>query len=86
MRRVCKPDGKIIMVEHVLSRNKFIAFLQHIHNPITRFLFGYNVNRDTINNIKKAGLRIIKEENLALNDIFKFVICEPNKKDKNEKE
>lgn len=80
IRRVCKSNGKIVMMEHVLSKNKLVAFLQHVHNPIMRFLFGVNINRDTILNIKKAGLKIVNEENLASNDIFKFVVCDPNKK------
>lgn len=75
IKRVCKPNGRILMIEHILSKNKFIAFLQHLHNPITKFFFGFNVNRDTIFNIKRAGLQIVAEENLASNDIFKLIIC-----------
>ena len=53
------------MLEHVLSRYKLIAFLEHLHNPITKTLFGFNVNRKTTENIKKAGLKINKE--IAIN-------------------
>ncbi len=80
IRRVCKSNGKIVMMEHVLSKNKLVAFLQHVHNPIMKFLTGVNINRDTISNIKKAGLKIVNEENLASNDIFKYIVCESNKK------
>ncbi|HII14880.1 MAG TPA: class I SAM-dependent methyltransferase [Nanoarchaeota archaeon] len=80
MARVCKPDGKIIMLEHVLSSNRLIALWQKIHNPIARWLFGDNINRDTNGNIRKAGLKIVLEENLALKDVFKLVVCSPNKK------
>ena len=57
----------------ILSKNKLIAFLENLHNPITKFLVGVNVNRDTAENIKKYGLKIIKEENLALKDVFKKI-------------
>ena len=80
IKRVCKPNGKIVMIEHVLSKNKFIAFLQYLHNPITKFLLGFNIDRDTISNIKKAGLKITIERNLKSNDIFKFLVCKLNKK------
>lgn len=80
MRRVCKPNGKIVVIEHVLSKNRIIALLQHIHNPVTRYLFGFNVNRDTVSNIKKAGLKITSEKNLALNGVFKIITCRPDKK------
>ena len=71
MRRVVKKKGKIIMLEHVLSKNKWVAFFEHLHNPLTRFLFGINVNRDTMRNIERSGLRVVKEQNLAFYDVFK---------------
>lgn len=80
MRRVCKPNGRILMMEHVVSKNWLIALWQKIHNPITQWLVGVNINRDTVGNIRTAGLKIIKEENLALKDVFKLVVCSPNKR------
>ncbi|HID27452.1 MAG TPA: class I SAM-dependent methyltransferase [Methanosarcinales archaeon] len=73
MKRVCKINGKIIMLEHVKSKNQLIAMVSEILNPITLFLFGFYVNRDTIENIKNAGLNIIEEKNLALKDVFKLI-------------
>lgn len=77
MKRVCKINGKIIMLEHVKSKNQLIAIIEEIHNPITLFLFGFNVNRDTIENVKNAGLNIIEEKNLALKDVFKLIKAKP---------
>lgn len=71
MKRVLKKEGKIILLEHLLSKNKLIEFIEHLHNPFTKYLFGFNVNRDTIGNIKKSGLKIVKEKNLAFKDVFK---------------
>ena len=76
MKRVCKKNGKIIMIEHMLSKNKFIAFYENIHNPITRFLFGFNVNRKTDENVIKAGLKIIKMKNMAFFDVFRKIEAE----------
>lgn len=73
MYRVCKNGGKILMIEHMLSKNILLAFFQHLHNPITKTLFGFNVNRKTIDNIKKAGLVIDKEVNLTFIDVFKRI-------------
>lgn len=75
MKRVLKKDGKIIMLEHVLSKNKVIAWWQHLHNPITRGIFGFNVNRNTPQNIENVGLKIVHDEYLALKDIFRKIIC-----------
>ena len=73
MKRVCKKGGKIVMIEHMLSKYKIIALYEHIHNPITKRLFGFNVNRKTIDNIQKAGLKIDKATNLAIFDVFKRI-------------
>jgi len=71
MERVLKPEGKILLLEHVLSKNKLIAFWQQLHNPLTKFLVGFNINRDTVGTIRKIGLKIITEKNLVLKDVFK---------------
>ena len=72
IRRVLKPKGKLIMVEHVLSKNKFISFIENLFNPLVRSITGVNINRDTGQNIIKSGMKIIKEKNLALLDIYKL--------------
>lgn len=73
MNRVLKPTGKILLLEHVLSKNKLIALWQRLHNPLTKFLVGVNINRDTVGMIRKSGLQIITEKNLAIKDVFKRV-------------
>ncbi|MFQ6089774.1 MAG: class I SAM-dependent methyltransferase [Candidatus Methanofastidiosia archaeon] len=75
MGRVLKRGGKILMLEHVKSKNKIISFFEEIINPITLFLFGFNVNRDTISNIRKSGFKILEEKNLALHDVFKRIVA-----------
>lgn len=78
MKRVCKKNGKILMLEHMLSNYKIIAFLEHLHNPITRILFGFNINRKTMENIKIAGLRPYRVTNLAFFDVFKKIEIKNN--------
>ncbi len=79
MKRVCKNNGQILMLEHMLSEYKLIAFFEHLHNPITRTLFGFNMNRKTIDNIKKAGLNPDKITNLAFFDVFRKIEIKNNK-------
>ncbi len=71
IKRVLKPDGKLLMLEHVGSKKFPFNKLMNLLNPITVFFFGYNINRDTSQNIIKAGLEIEKEENLFM-DILKM--------------
>ncbi len=75
MGRVLKPGGKIILLEHVLSNNRFIALWEHIHNPFTSTFLGFNVNRDTRSNIEKAGVEIKRDDNIAFLDIFRKFTC-----------
>ncbi len=74
IRRVLKPKGKLIMVEHVLSKNKFISFIENLFNPLVRSVTGVNINRDTGQNILKSGMKIIREKNLALFDVYKLFV------------
>jgi len=70
MRRVCKPDGLVINLEHMRSSNRMLTFLENVLNPISVFFMGVNLNRKTVENIKKAGLSVVEEKHLALRDVF----------------
>ncbi len=71
MKRVLKPKGKILLLEHVRSAVIPIRIIQNILNPLTVFCSGVHVNRDTVKAIKQAGMAIQKETNLLLVDVFK---------------
>jgi len=75
IRRILKPTGRLIMIEHVLSKNPVLALIEHIHNPLTRVIMGVNINRNTKQNIINAGMEIIEDKNLALYDIFRLFIA-----------
>ncbi len=72
IRRVLKPTGELIMIEHVLSNNPIIALIEQIYNPLTKWFTGVNINRNTKQNIIQAGLQITEDRNLALFDVFKL--------------
>ena len=75
MLRVLKPDGRLILLEHVLSKMPLIAFIQRLFNPFTRGIFGYNIDRDTVTYLKQGNALILKDQNLTKSDILKFLIC-----------
>ena len=75
IRRVLKPKGKVVMIEHMKSRHAFLAFFEDILNPLTRFLVGVNINRDTPSNIRKAGLKIREMRNIAFFDVFRVIVA-----------
>ena len=58
INRVVKPDGKVVLLEHVLSANIYLGLLMQAVNPFTRRVFGENFNRKTVENVTASGLLI----------------------------
>lgn len=77
MRRVTKNEGKLLMIEHVKSKNRVLGYWMDKANPLVVPLD--NINRDTVENLKKAGWSINREKNLAY-DILKAIIAESHKR------
>jgi ubiquinone/menaquinone biosynthesis C-methylase UbiE len=76
LRRVCKPDGKLLLLEHMRPGNSFLGFIFDVFNPLTLRIIGANINRRTINNIEQAGWQIAVQENLS-GDIVKWIEAAP---------
>lgn len=59
VRRVVKPTGQVLLLEHVRPRNRVLGRLFDVLSPLTRRLFGPSINRRTEENVAAAGLRAI---------------------------
>ena len=77
MRRVLKPSGELIALEHVHSNYPFIDFIEHLINPILFFLLGDHTTRHTMKNIEKAGFTIKEAKKLAFKDVFRKIRAKP---------
>lgn len=69
--RCLKPQGRLLMFEHVRSRIGAIAIAQDLMTPLSR-AFGPDMNRETFANVMRAGFRILREENAYL-DVVKMI-------------
>ncbi|WP_366923962.1 class I SAM-dependent methyltransferase [Metallumcola ferriviriculae] len=78
IKRVCKPAGQVLMLEHVRSCRPLLGPLMDIINPVVRSLIGTNINRDTQNNIRQAGLQI-KSVTPLWSDILFLIEALPGK-------
>ena len=59
VRRVLKPSGRLVFIEHVRSSDPKVSRWQDRVNPAWRaFNLGCNCNRDTAASIRAAGLEI----------------------------
>jgi len=67
MKRVCKPGGKILMLEHVRSNRKMLGKAMDILNPIPLNIYGANINRRTYENLLKAGF---EPEQISVKDLW----------------
>jgi SAM-dependent methyltransferase len=71
LRRVLKPDGQLIMFEHVRSAIGPIGLFMDLMTPLFSRV-GPHLNRDTVGNVQKAGFRLRRVENVYL-DVVKTI-------------
>ena len=75
LRRVVRPGGQIILLDHVRSEKPLLGRLMDILNPLVVRITGANINRRTVENVRKAGLEIEDVENLGMGDIIKLTVA-----------
>lgn len=75
LKRVVKPGGRILLLEHVRSSNPTLGAVMDFLNPFIVRIMGANINRETVENILKAGLEIEQVENLGAGGIFKLIVA-----------
>ena len=76
LQRVCKPDGRLLLLEHMRPGNIILGLVFDIINPIVVRVMGANINRKTMENIRLAGWQIQFEERL-LSDIVRLIEAKP---------
>ncbi len=63
MKRVCKPEGEILLFEHVKMENKALSTLQNMLTPAWKKICdGCCLNRETLNTFRAHGMSIEKIE------------------------
>lgn len=67
--RVLRPGGRLLMFEHVRSRNVLLGLALDMMTLWTRFC-GTEMNRDTLANIRLAGFEIRRVESVFLDIIL----------------
>jgi len=75
IRRVLKPRGRVYLLEHVVSRKRVLGWVMRRINGISRAMSGANIDRDTVANVEKAGLRVVEVRDLAA-DVVKLIVAE----------
>ena len=74
LRRVLRPGGRLLFLEHVRSDDAGLARLQDRMNGINRFLVGCECNRPTLGSIEGAGFTVTQlADTTALPKVPRFV-------------
>ena len=63
-------------MEHVRPGSTLLGKIFDLLNPITVKLMGVNINRNTVENMERAGLNVLEEKNL-FRDVVKLVVANP---------
>lgn len=75
VRRVTRPGGKVILLEHVRSPRPGVGKLMDLLNPFVVRVMGANINRRTVENVERAGLKIERVESLGMGGIVKLIFA-----------
>jgi ubiquinone/menaquinone biosynthesis C-methylase UbiE len=76
LKRVCRPDGRLLLLEHMRPGNSTLGFIFDVLNPMVVRMMGANINRRTTDNLRAAGWQIEQEENLS-SDIVQWIEAVP---------
>ena len=71
-RRVLVPGGRLLLLEHVLSHRPVLRRVMWWIDPVTSRIWGAHVDRDTVDNVRRAGFRDVVETDLWL-DVVKRI-------------
>lgn len=76
VRRVCKPGGQILLLEHMRLNRPVIGPLMDLIDPLVVGLVGTHINRRTLDNVRAAGLTITRLENV-MGELLRLIKAQP---------
>jgi phosphatidylethanolamine/phosphatidyl-N-methylethanolamine N-methyltransferase len=74
MHRVCRPGGRIVILNHFRSQNPVGAWMEKIIAPATKYL-GFKSDLDLPAFLVQAGLEPVSIEKVNVPRIWSLVIC-----------
>ena len=76
MARVCKPEGLIVLLEHVRVRNPILAGMQKVLTPLQVRMLGCHLDRPTDRLARDLGFRI-EHDTTRFFGVFHLIVARP---------
>jgi phosphatidylethanolamine/phosphatidyl-N-methylethanolamine N-methyltransferase len=74
MKRVCKPGGYLVFLNHFQSEHPFIGLIEKLYSPIC-YRVGFKTDLNLRKLAKECGLRIEIEEPIGFGGLWSAVRC-----------
>ena len=71
--RVVRPEGQVLLLEHVRVNAPLIGPLMDLLDPWIVRIMGAHIKRHTVENVKRAGLDIVHVTSLAPGGLVKLI-------------
>ena len=76
MARVCREDGRIVLLEHVRAPNRVIAWLQGKLTPLQVRMLGCHFDRPTDQLVRDLGFTVERDDSRFFG-IFHLIVAQP---------
>lgn len=76
MARVCTPEGRIVLLEHVRAPNVLLAAMQKALTPLQERVLGCHLDRPTDRLVRDLGFRVDREETRFFR-VFHLIVAHP---------
>jgi ubiquinone/menaquinone biosynthesis C-methylase UbiE len=74
LARVVRPDGRVLLLEHVRLTG-FWGKLMDLLDPLVVRVMGAHINRRTADNVREAGLVVETERDLLRSGLVKLIVA-----------
>ena len=72
--RVCRADGRVVLLNHFRSEQPAVATLERVVSPLTRYV-GFRTDLQLMPLLAGAGLRPLSVQNVNVPPFWKLVVC-----------
>ena len=74
--RVCRPEGRVVLLEHVRSPVVPISALQRLLSPLQERFIGCHLDRETVDVVRRLGFTV-ESERRRLFAVFRLIVARP---------